>query len=300
MITISKSSYIRGLQCTKSFYLNFFHKQIDIARDDQDKKIFEIGHDVGKYAQQLFPGGVDCGYELTSDRTKSVELTKQAIQDGKEIIYEAAFENDGLLCFADILVKDGNEWMIYEVKSSTSVKDYHINDASFQYYVISKNIPVKDAIVVCLNNQYVRQSEIDIKQLFVMQSVLDQVIKLQGDIKLKTNEFKKFWKIFYHAFIQKDFNTISKHTLFPIEDNSSEIKSHSNNDEFRNFMDKLINKTKEYIEINGVNGNLNLPQRFTDKDSVFPKDYFWNVSSPALIIRKINGSFKLYKLVSAE
>jgi hypothetical protein len=162
----------------------------NIQRDEQDTKIFEIGHDVGKYAQQLFPGGVDCGYELTSDRTKSVEITKRAIQVGNKIIYEAAFEYDGLLCFADILVKDGNEWIIYEVKSTTSVKDYHINDASFQYYVISKNIPVKDAIVVCLNNQYVRQGEIDIKQLFVMQSVLDQVIKLQGDIKLKTNEFK--------------------------------------------------------------------------------------------------------------
>jgi hypothetical protein len=191
MISISKSSYIRGLQCTKCFYLNFFHDKFNIKRDEQDTKKFEIGHDVGKYAQQLFPGGVDCGYEITRDRTKSIELTKRAIAEGKEVIYEAAFEYDGLLCFIDILVKKGNQLVIYEVKSSTSVKDYHISDSSFQYYVISNNIPVKDVFVVCLNNQYVRHGKIDINQLFVMQSVVEQAINLQSDIKINVEEYKK-------------------------------------------------------------------------------------------------------------
>ena len=59
MITISKSSYLRGLQCVKGFYLNFFHEKFNIKRDEQDTKKFEIGHDFGKYAQQLFPGGVN-------------------------------------------------------------------------------------------------------------------------------------------------------------------------------------------------------------------------------------------------
>lgn len=191
MITISKSSYIRGLQCEKSFYLNFFHKQFGITRDEQDTTKFEIGHDVGRYAQQLFPGGVDCGYGLTKDRTRSAELTRKAIKEGKKVIYEAAFEYDGLLCFIDILVKEGNKWIIYEVKSSTSVKEYHFNDAAFQYYVISNNIPVKDAFVVCLNNKYVRNGDIDIKQLFIMESVLERALDLQDEIKTNVIEYKK-------------------------------------------------------------------------------------------------------------
>jgi hypothetical protein len=191
MITISKSSYIRGLQCEKSFYLNFFHKQFGITRDEQDTTKFEIGHDVGRYAQQLFPGGVDCGYEITRDRTRSAELTRRAIKEGKKVIYEAAFEYDGLLCFIDILVKKGNEWIIYEVKSSTSVKDYHYNDAAFQYYVISNNIQVKDAFIVCLNNQYVRNGNIDIKQLFVMESVLETALSLQDEIEINVAKYKK-------------------------------------------------------------------------------------------------------------
>lgn len=191
MITISKSSYIRGLQCEKSFYLNFFHKQFGIPRDVQDTKKFEIGHDVGRYAQGLFPGGVDCGYAKTNDRVKSCQLTKQAIAEGKKVIYEAAFEYDRLLCFADIIVKNGEQWIIYEVKSTTSVKEYHINDAAFQYYVISNNIPVQDAFIVYLNKQYVRNGEIDINQLFVKESVLEKVLNLQDDIKVNAEQFKK-------------------------------------------------------------------------------------------------------------
>ncbi len=191
MITISKSSYIRGLQCPKSFYLNFFHNQFGISRDEQDTTKFEIGHDVGRYAQGLFPGGIDCGYVKTNDRVNSCKLTKKAISDGVEIIYEAAFEYDGLLCFADILVKKGNQWIIYEVKSSTSIKDYHINDAAFQYYVISNNIPVLDAFIVYLSNQYVRNGEIDIRQLFVMKSVKNKILTLQENIALITIQLKK-------------------------------------------------------------------------------------------------------------
>jgi predicted RecB family nuclease len=179
----------------KSLYLNFFHKQFNIERDEQDTKKFEIGHDVGKYAQQLFPSGVDCGYVLTNDRNKSIELTRQYINEGKTIIYEAAFEYDGLLCFSDILVKDGNEWIIYEVKSSAYAKNYYTDDVSFQYYVISKNIPVKDAFVVYLNSQYVRHGDIDIKQLFAMESVFEKAINLQDNIKLNTDEYKKITEL---------------------------------------------------------------------------------------------------------
>ncbi|MDZ7742208.1 MAG: hypothetical protein U5Q03_10755 [Bacteroidota bacterium] len=36
----------------------------------------------------------------------------------------------------DILVKDDEGWKAYEVKGSTNLKNYHIDDTSLQYYVI--------------------------------------------------------------------------------------------------------------------------------------------------------------------
>ena len=47
------------------------------------------------------------------------ELTKKYIAAGENIIYEAAFEFNNLLVFADILVRDNDKWKIYEVKAST-------------------------------------------------------------------------------------------------------------------------------------------------------------------------------------
>jgi len=191
MSLISKSSYIRGLQCTKKFYLNYFHDKFNIKRDVIDTKVFDIGYEVGDLALQLFPGGVDCGYLQTNDKYESLELTKKYIAEGHSIIYEAAFEYDGLLCFADIMVKEDNNWTIYEVKSTTTVKDYHINDCSFQYYIISHILNVKDIYVVHLNNKYIRNGAIDISQLFTKESVLKEVLELQNNIIGKADELKR-------------------------------------------------------------------------------------------------------------
>ncbi len=195
MSIISKSSYLNGLQCLKRFYLNLHSNKFSIERDEVDSSQFAIGHDVGKYAQQLFPGGVNCGYEITKDRIKSVELTQYAIKEGEKIIYEAAFEFDGLLFFADILVKDGSKWKLYEVKSSTLVKDYQIQDLAFQYFVASKSISIKDVSIVHLNNEYLKKGKINIQKLFVTQSLLNEVKVLQDKVKIKTEELKKVLKL---------------------------------------------------------------------------------------------------------
>jgi len=156
-----------------------------------DTKVFDIGNDIGKYAQDLFPGGVDCGYLKTNDKYESIELTKKYITEVHSIIYEAAFEYDGLLCFADIMVKEDDQWVIYEVKSTTTVKDYHVNDCSFQYYIISHILNVKDIYDVHLNNKYVRNGAIEINQLFTKESVLKEVLELQNRVIDKSDELKK-------------------------------------------------------------------------------------------------------------
>jgi len=193
---ISKSGYQKGLQCVKSLYLYKFHPELRDELSNKTKEIFDTGHEVGKYAQQLFPGGVDCGYEITNSGQKSVELTTKAISEGKKVIYEAAFQFEEVLVIADIIVKIGNKWKIYEVKSSTKLADYQINDTSIQYYVISKcGIEIEDISVVHLNNQYIRKCEIDVNQLFTIESVKEQVIPLQNFVEQKIKEFKEILSV---------------------------------------------------------------------------------------------------------
>ena len=57
---LSKSTFIRGLKCSKSLYLNKHRKDLRDELSDMQKAIFNQGDMVGELAQQLFPSGVDC------------------------------------------------------------------------------------------------------------------------------------------------------------------------------------------------------------------------------------------------
>ena len=133
---LSKSTYLKGVKCKKALYLNKYHKNLKDELTEAQKSIFSQGIKVGELAQNLYPGGIDATPETFYDYSKSLEQTKNAINYGTSVIYEAAFQFEGVLCAVDILVRDGNMWNAYEVKSSTSVKDTHITDASLQYHVM--------------------------------------------------------------------------------------------------------------------------------------------------------------------
>jgi len=173
---LSKSTYIRGLQCHKSLYLNKHHRNLADEIDESQQAVFDRGTDVGVLAQKLFPGGVDSSPESYYDFQAAVVQTAEFIETGETTIYEAAFQFNGVLSAVDILHQKDGEWFAYEVKSSTGITETYIKDTSLQYYVITNSgIPLKDMSLVYINNEYVRGKDLDIKQLFKIESVLDQI-----------------------------------------------------------------------------------------------------------------------------
>ena len=118
---LSKSTFIKGLQCEKALYLSKFHRELRDELSSQKEAIFSQGNKVGQLSQQLFPGGIDCTPESVFDFQKAVIRTKEEIEKGAAIIYEAAFQFNEVLVALDILVKDEEGWKAYEVKSSTSI-----------------------------------------------------------------------------------------------------------------------------------------------------------------------------------
>lgn len=152
--------------------------------------IFSQGHDVGRLAQQLFPGGVDAGIFVPDKYQKSIEMTQKLIKNGAMVIYEAGFAINGLHCFVDILVHDKDGWKAYEVKSSTQVKPVNLLDAAFQYHVMSLcGLHLVDISLVVLNTAYERKGNIDIKSLFKIESVYKKVLDLQDKIKQDIDDY---------------------------------------------------------------------------------------------------------------
>ena len=143
-------------------------------------------------AQGLFPNGVNLKPEHYADIDKSVERTKEAIQNGTKTLYEPAFIYEEVYCAVDILVKESSDYVGYEVKSSTEIKDTFILDASIQYYVLTNSgIKLNDFFIVYINNQYVKQGKLDINQLFTKVSIFEQVLGLQDLIPAKIKELKE-------------------------------------------------------------------------------------------------------------
>lgn len=189
---LSKSTFLRGLQCFKSLYLykNFIHLRDPLS--PEQKAIFNRGNNVGTLAQQLFPGGIDATPEKRSDNTAAVEKTQQLINNGVEIIYEAAFQHEQVLAILDILVKKGNYWYAYEVKSSAKISQTYLLDASIQYWIITRSgIPLTDISLITINNQYMKCGALDLKKLFNFTSVKQDVLRNQALIEEKIHLSKQ-------------------------------------------------------------------------------------------------------------
>ena len=193
---LSKSTFMKGCQCPKALWLYKHKPELRTEVSEQQQTIFDQGTNVGKLAEQLFPKGVDARPENTFAYQQSVVDTQKYILEGHKVIYEAAFQYDQVLAALDILVCNRGRWKAYEVKSSTSVSDAILQDAALQYYVITQSgLPLVDFSIVYINNEYVREGDLDVQELFVIESVLEQILELQPMIAAKIPELKRVAKL---------------------------------------------------------------------------------------------------------
>lgn len=187
----SKSGFMKGLQCHKYLYMYAYHHDLMDEISDAQESIFQSGTDAGILAQSLFPGGILVPFEgLTM--TEQINQTQEAIRSGADTIYEATFSLDGVLVKADILHSNSDGWDLYEVKSTTSLKDDHIPDIAIQYYVISgSGFKLNHAYLVHINNQYVKDGDIDVQQLFTTVDVTDAIKDQQAFVVSQIPVLKK-------------------------------------------------------------------------------------------------------------
>ena len=79
---ISKSTFIRGMQCEKSMYLDRRHPELRDEISEEQQAIFTRGTNIGILAQGLFPGGVNVQPDDHSQFKQAIEKTKQLIRSG--------------------------------------------------------------------------------------------------------------------------------------------------------------------------------------------------------------------------
>jgi len=188
---LSKSLFIRGLQCHKSLYLHKNHPELMDKVSAGTEARFRMGHEVGKLAQGLFPGGVEIPYEGLS-HGEQISMTASAVAGKQGVIYEATFSHDDIFVKADILRRVPGGWELYEVKSATGMKEVYYSDVAIQYYVLTgAGLNVGKAFAVYINNQYIRRGQIDVNGLFTLEDITEKVAKLQGSIPEELQKMRR-------------------------------------------------------------------------------------------------------------
>ena len=178
---LSKSKYLTGLQCPKYLWTSVNDRASVPEPDIETQYIFDQGHRVGELATKLYPGGI---YLDTDDFRDNIWQTKDSLKKHKPL-FEAGISADGLYSRLDILHPVGKtKWDIIEVKSSTSLKDINIHDVSFQKLCCERaGLKIRKCKLAYINNQYVKNGEIDPNELFTIEDITSQVEEISEGIE---------------------------------------------------------------------------------------------------------------------
>jgi hypothetical protein len=172
-VRLSKSRYTTGLQCHKLLWWRVNEPDAPELKPGRELQArFDQGSRVGAAARGYVPGGVliDLPYDQMEGK---VAATRQALDSGARVVYEASFFADHVFVAVDILERRDDGVGLIEVKSATKLKEVYIPDAAIQAYVLGRSgLEVKRAEVMHLNRACVHP---DLGDLFVRTDVTPEV-----------------------------------------------------------------------------------------------------------------------------
>ena len=175
-MNLSKSKYKQYWQCPKMLWMDTYQKEWKKQDANAEQRLKE-GREVGALARGIFGEYVETISYTTDGRLDLDSLlknTQKYLAQGKENICEAAFVYQHCYCAVDILHRTEQGYDIYEVKASTSLEEEYIVECAYQKWVVENaGIHVGKVFVVYINNQYVRNGEVDLHQLLKIQEVTD-------------------------------------------------------------------------------------------------------------------------------
>lgn len=178
---LTKSRYTAGLQCLRRLSLQVHEPQA--YEESAAGSPLPIGQQIGRHAHSLFPGGVLVA-EDPWRHAQAVAQTVMLMADAAvPAIFEAAFVHDDVRIRVDVLERCADGWGLREVKSSTSVKDHHLDDVALQAHVLAgAGVTVRSVEVLHVDTGYVRGAgEVDWPAFFTRADVTTAIEVRRGD-----------------------------------------------------------------------------------------------------------------------
>ncbi len=138
---ISKTDFVRALQCEKMLWLDAHCPEYKVIPPEVQAKL-DAGNAFGDQAMSVFGEYVETTTYREDGRlhfSAMLEKTGELLRLGERVICEACFSWYGNFCAADILKREENGYVLYEVKNAQEVRQEFITDLGFQRLILRKN-----------------------------------------------------------------------------------------------------------------------------------------------------------------
>ena len=135
---LTKSKYIRGLQCDRALWLDVYNPKLARYTAEQMRR-FDHGREFEYAFKDTFPDGIDISAELKRNTDAYPIMTAQLLNQEEEVnLFEAGFLYNDVLVLADVVHRRPDGTLdIYEVKSGSTLSETYKRDAALQHYVIA-------------------------------------------------------------------------------------------------------------------------------------------------------------------
>ncbi len=122
------------------------------------------------------------GYEVEALGKEYLE--KYAIKPDEKLIFQKTYTDRQFTVRTDILIHKlaTDSYDLYEVKSGTSVKKENIDDVTYQFLIVNKQIKLDRVFILHLNSEYTRYSYLNLAELFIAEDVTQKVLELKDEV----------------------------------------------------------------------------------------------------------------------
>jgi hypothetical protein len=187
---LSKSKLLSGLQCVRRLWLETHRRELAQV-DDSTQAIFDTGHQLGDLARHLLGPGILI--EHVDDITTAIAVTQSmlAAPGPRRTLFEPAFSFDSVVARADVLRPTRGGYSLIEVKASTSVKDYYIDDCATQAWIIEQSgVRLTSIKLAHLDRNFVYPGDENYAGLLRVEDITRAVRKRMGEVRPRVDTLR--------------------------------------------------------------------------------------------------------------
>jgi len=185
---LSKSKLMAFRQCPRRLWLEVHRPEL---RQDSTaaQARFDTGNEVGEIARKLYdPDGSGALINAQTEGYQQALKRSATLLALNRPVFEAGFSASGVIAFADVMlpVKRRGQlgWRMVEVKSSTSVKDYHRDDVAVQAYAARQaGISVVSVSVAHIDSAWTYPGDGDYQGLLREVDLTEEAFEREDEVK---------------------------------------------------------------------------------------------------------------------